>query len=65
VGSATPFLFRFVWLDETFRRWVIAALIWAPVFAVAVDVVLALSWVDQLYVLEHGALRLGGNGQPP
>ncbi|MDE2239236.1 MAG: O-antigen ligase family protein [Rhodospirillales bacterium] len=65
VGSTAPFLFSFVRLDETFRRRAIAALIWAPVFAVAVDVVLALSGVDQLYVLEQGALRLGGNGQPP
>ncbi len=29
------------------------------------DAVLALAGLDQLYTLEQGALRLGGNGQPP
>ena len=65
VGSAAPFLFGFVRQPEKFRRAAIIALIWAPVFAVGVDAVLALAGQDQLYVLEQGALRLGGNGQPP
>ena len=65
VGSAAPFLFGFVHQPEKFRRTAIIALIWAPVFAVGVAAVLALSGLDQFYVLEQGALRLGGNGQPP
>ncbi|MDE1897295.1 MAG: O-antigen ligase family protein [Rhodospirillales bacterium] len=65
LGSAAPFLFGFVRLPEKFRRAAIMALIWAPVFAVGVDAILALAGLDQFYVLEQGALRLGGNGQPP
>lgn len=65
VGSAAPFLFGFVRLPEKFRRAAIAALIFAPVFAVGVDALLALAGLDRFYTLELGALRLGGNGQAP
>ena len=65
VGSAAPFLFGFVRLPEKFCRAAILAIIFAPVFAVGVDAVLALLGLDQFYVLQLGALRLGGNGQPP
>ena len=65
VGSAAPFLFGFMRQPEKFRRTAITALIWAPLFAVGVAAVLALAGLDQFYTLEQGALRLGGNGQPP
>ncbi|MBU6448710.1 MAG: O-antigen ligase family protein [Rhodospirillales bacterium] len=65
VGSAAPFLFCFVRQQEKFRRTAITALIFAPLFAVGVAAILALAGLDQFYTLEQGALRLGGNGQPP
>ncbi len=65
VGSAAPFLFGFLRQDEKFRRAAISAVMWAPLFAVGLDAVLALAGLDQFYTLEQGALRLGGNGQPP
>ena len=65
LGSAAPFLFGFLRQDEKFRRAAINAVMWAPLFAVGLDAVLALAGLDQFYTLEQGALRLGGNGQPP
>lgn len=64
-GSAAPFLFGFLRQDSRFRRAAISAVMWAPLFAVGLDAVLALAGLDQFYTLEQGALRLGGNGQPP
>ncbi len=65
VGSAAPFLFGFLRQGRTFSRTAVTALMWAPLFAVGLDAALSLAGLDQLYVLEQGALRLGGNGQPP
>ena len=65
LGSAAPFLFGFLRQDEKFRRAAIGAVMWAPLFAVGLDVILSLAGLDQFYTLEQGALRLGGNGQPP
>jgi O-antigen ligase len=52
-------------LPEAFRRAVIRAAIWGPLFTVGFGGVLALTGLDHMYVLEQGALRLGASGEPP
>jgi len=65
IGSAAPFLFAFIRMPPNFIRTIIRAAIWAPLFATCTCVALAALGQDHLYVVEQGALRLGGTGQPP
>nr|WP_295738311.1 O-antigen ligase family protein [uncultured Acidocella sp.] len=65
IGSAAPFLFGFVRQDGGFSRTACRAVMIAPLCAVGVAAMLALAGLDRFYTLELGALRLGGDGQPP
>ncbi|MGE4482515.1 O-antigen ligase family protein [Acidocella sp.] len=65
LGSTAPFLFGFLRQGPHWRRDVVNAIMLAPFFAVALAALLALSGIDQFYTLQQGALRLGGNSQPP
>jgi O-antigen ligase len=65
IGSAGPFLFGFVRLPPPYRRVVIRACIWGPLFTVGFGALLAVSRLDHMYVVEQGAIRLGASGQPP
>jgi O-antigen ligase len=65
IGSASPFLFSFIRLPDDFCSTVIRATLWGPLAAVCFGGLLAACGLDQMYVLEQGALRLGGAGQPP
>jgi O-antigen ligase len=64
-GSAGPFLFSFTRLPAHVCAGVIRAALWGPLCAVGITAVLALFGIDQMYVFEQGALRLGAAGQPP
>lgn len=65
IGSAAPFLFGFVRLPENFGQAVRRATICGPLFTIAFGSLLAITGLAPLYVLEQGALRLGGSGEPP
>ena len=65
IGSASPFFFSFIRLEQNVCRAVIWATLWGPLCAVFWSAALAALGLDHLYVLEQGALRLGGTGEPP
>jgi O-antigen ligase len=64
IGSAAPFLFNQVRMPEDFRRAVQRTIVWAPLATVGFGVLLALGGQGHFYVLEQGAIRLGGAGEP-
>jgi O-antigen ligase len=65
LGSAAPLLFSFTRLPPAVTRAVITTLLWAPLASVVLGAGLEALGVGQVYVLEQGALRLGGSGEPP
>ncbi len=65
IGSAAPFVFGFVKLPAAWRRAVVRAVIFGPVFALGFWAVLSLAGQDAMFSVEQGAIRLGGPGQPP
>lgn len=65
IGSAAPFLFSFARLPSNFCRAVLWAILWGPLCTVAFGALLAALGLGHMYVLENGALRLGGSGEPP
>lgn len=65
IGSAGPFLFSFVRLKPDFTRIVIRTVLWGPLCATAFGALLAGLGLGHMYVVEQGAMRLGGSGEPP
>jgi O-antigen ligase len=65
IGSVGPFLFSFVRMPAPFIQAVKRAAIWGPLFTIAFGAPLAATGLNHMYVVEQGALRLGGSGEPP
>ena len=63
-GSAGPFMFGFVRMPERVVRAVRLAVVFGPLVCVGFGALLAAAGLGHLYVLEQGALRLGGSGEP-
>lgn len=66
IGSASPFTFSFIRLPPSFIRAVVWAVLWAPLGAVFISLlVYALGGDTHCFVIEEGALRWGNEGEAP